>query len=374
MVIPVLAYGSAYIVSSGGLVVFNAWLMGMKRFPFAIAIVLSQNVVGSALAVFLLLVAPWMFTALHENKLVIDRKLLCSSVIPLSVLLSVQMVLNNTSYYFNSVAFIQMMKEGNLVLVYVISVSLGLEVLSVQHLQIISGMCLATVLTVKGETRFSFLGVGIGLTGQIFEAFRIVLQSIMLSSPKSKLDPMTYILLVSPTCCIVLTTMTTLLMWRGHFGLLPTPSTEEVVSNLPVLFPNGLVAFTLNLVVASFFRHSSAVGFILAGIVKDVVLVCMGVVVFKNPITALQLFGFFMQLFGVLMWSMLKINPVMFEDGLMSGLGSMFSMARRNIEVRRSYGSLDDSGGIKKSEKDVQAYGRLSNRVPKEDDGQKGEA
>merc|ERR1719420_2204711 len=87
-----------------------------------------------------------------------------------------------------------------------------------------------------------------------------------------------------------------------------------------MLAANATLAFGLNVAIALFMKQSSAVGFILAGIVKDAVIVLAGVMILHEPISPLQMVGFVFQLILIWIWSMMKIFPDRFEKGVMSGM------------------------------------------------------
>merc|ERR1740129_488103 len=82
--------------------------------------------------------------------------------------------------------------------------------------------------------------------------------------------------------------------------LIPLPAWHDIVTWGPTLAASACLAFVLNVVVAFFIKNSSAVAFILAGIVKDATIVSFGAVFFHEYISILQVFGFACQLFGIL--------------------------------------------------------------------------
>merc|ERR1719271_869963 len=87
---------------------------------------------------------------------------------------------------------------------------------------------------------------------------------------------------------------------HSHFM---TPQWHDLVQWWPHLLANACVAFALNVVIAFFIKHASAVAFILAGIVKDAMIVATAAVVLREVVTAIQTFGFLLQLGGILLWS-----------------------------------------------------------------------
>jgi hypothetical protein len=242
---------------------------------------------------------------------------------PIAFVFSVQLVLSNTAYLNSSMAFLQMMKESNLVLVYAFSLVGALETFGWTKVKIIVMMLCATGLTIHGEVNFSMKGFVIQATGQLFESSKIVLQVLLLSSAGRKLDVLTYVLLVMPACFLVLGCMLFFLTYVHPMELFATPLWSDVVAWWPILFANANLAFALNVAIALLMKEVSAVGYILAGVVKDTFIVVVGAAALHEPIALLQCVGFSMQLFFVCTWSLMKTFPDKFENGLVQAWRSM---------------------------------------------------
>lgn len=296
------------------------------RFPYAVALVLIHNVIGAGLASLIYLVKPSLFPSLNDRpettpeKAPVDKKLILYGIAPIALIFCFQLVLTNTAYLHSSIAFLQMMKEGNLVLVYLLSLAAALEVFSWRHVQVLLIVVFATTLTIKGELHFSLLAFAMQGTGQLFESVRIVLQMLVLTSAGQKLDALTYMLLVTPICVAVLTVFIFGLIYFGPLPHCRLPEVSTIVEWTPVLLLNGLVAFSLNIAIALFIKNSSAVSFILAGIVKDAAIVALGFFLFAEDVSSLQMVGFSVQLLAIVTWSMMKSFPEQFQDGIFRGV------------------------------------------------------
>jgi len=316
-------YGFGYIACSAGLIAYNKYLIDVDKFPYAICLVFIHAVFCSVFAGFLYLVKPSLFPSLTdpEKKVAIDSSLVLKGALPIALLFSAQLVLSNTAYLHSSVAFLQMMKEANLVLVYVFSLFAALERFSWRSVGILVFIIFATTLSIHGEVNFSMTGFIIQGTSQLFECCKIVLQAMLLSSAGRKLDALTYVMLVMPLCAAILGVGICALTAFPHSHFM-TPSWNQVVQWWPHLLANACVAFLLNVIIALFVKHSSAVAFILAGIVKDAMIVTAGALVFHEFISAVQVVGFSLQLSGILVWSMIKTFPDRFDAGIMAGFGS----------------------------------------------------
>merc|ERR1719456_522601 len=145
---------------------------------------------------------------------------------------------------------------------------------------------------------------------------------MLLSSAGRKLDALTYVMLVMPLCALLLAVGMWFLTLFPHEHFL-VPEWHHVEQFWPHLLANACIAFLLNVVIALFVKHSSAVAFILAGIVKDAMIVAAGAFILNEIITFIQAVGFGLQLAAILLWSMIKTFPDRFNDGLIAGFSSL---------------------------------------------------
>merc|ERR1719507_685319 len=128
---------------------------------------------------------------------------------------------------------------------------------------------------------------------------------------------------------------------------LKTPSAADLQQWWPHLLLNCCIAFGLNVIIALFVKQSSAVSFMLAGIVKDAGIVFLGIWLFSETIGNMQALGFSLQLGLILVYTLIKSFPDKFEDGIASGLGSLIfggeaSLAPK-LARRQAYGTLEDA-------------------------------
>merc|ERR1712013_628972 len=107
----------------------------------------------------LYIIKPSLFPSLAdpEHKVPIDKKVILRGAVPIALLFTGQLVLSNSAYMHLSVAFCQMMKESNLVIVFILSLLASQETFSWTKVQILCGILFATFLTIRGELRFNML-------------------------------------------------------------------------------------------------------------------------------------------------------------------------------------------------------------------------
>jgi len=342
-----LFLGGMYISISASLISFNKYLMHEDRFPYAVTLVMLHMGFASVLSVILFICCPSLYPSFTDpaRKVQITTRLMLTCFLPITILFSFQLVLSNMAYLHSSVAFLQMMKEANLVLVYVLSLFVMLERFRWRSVMILAFIIAATTMTIVGEVKFSYTGFLVQGTSQLFECCKIVLQALVLSEVAGgkKFDAMSYVLVVTPLCFIELFGSG----WALYY-IFPEHSFKGVWSHLvnwwPYLVANSCIAFALNVTIALFIKQSSAVAFILAGIVKDVSIVTVGCLMFSEHISLLQGTGFGLQLCGILVWSLVKTFPDRFEDGFMLGLARTFCgyPERKALKSKKdNYGSAN---------------------------------
>lgn len=322
-----VALVSLTIVLSVSLINFNKYLMQAGRFPYAAVLVLLHMGFCSVLAFILRRAAPGLFPSLTDpdKRVEVDSKFMLRGALPIGVTFTVSLVCANLAYAHLSVAFLQMLKETNIVLVYVFSLLAAVEVFSWRQVQVIMFAVFAASLTIRGEMHFSWKGFLIQMTSQLCECLRIVMQSVLLSG--QKLDPMSYVLIVSPICFVLLGGFLGVLMLLPAgvaVGSLALPSSTVLWQYAPLLLGSCCIAFALNVCIAVLIKYTSAVSYIFCGVLKDIVAVLVGMVVLKESVSGLQRLSFVLQISAVVMWSMLKTYPALFRDkGLVGGLAAL---------------------------------------------------
>lgn len=340
--LPTLVSGATYVLTSMSLMGYNKYLMHQGNFPFALPLVLLHTSVSSALAALMFVAAPSMFPALNNafQKGLFDFSLLKNATL-VAILFSAQIVLNASAYRYSSLTFIQMTKEANLGIVYGVSVVLAHERLKLPNACTLAVVALATMLTVTGEVRYSRVGFVIQIAGQCFECVRIVIQGLLLSDCAGKLDPMSYVLMVMPLSSIFLGAVSCFVAMTHPIEYLQLPTWQLFLEWWPILFLNAGIAFALNVSIAYLMKHSSAIGLVLAGIVKDTTVVLLGASYYTETVTHLQVMCFVTQLAGIFAYSLMTKFPKQFEDIMQSKMSLCPRRWPMLLSARSDYGAIE---------------------------------
>jgi len=289
-------------------------LMQEDAFPHVFALMILQFTFSVVLNGILLRTCPHLYTSFASHDGVrVTREFVCRRVFPIAVTYVLSIAASNWAYYYSSVPFLQMMKEANIITVYTISVILGLERFDLVQAFILLNLVIATLLSVDGELHFSSYGAILQGIACLADATKNIMSSLLLSG-SGRLDPMSFQCLISPM--VVMLVGFGLLISKvsrsfaselGHSQMLALPPWQDFVNNRHLLMLNVIGAFVLNLSIAMFIRHSTALSFGILGIVKDLLVVLSSTILLGVPISTLQIFSFSAQIFFALMWTLLKL-------------------------------------------------------------------
>lgn len=289
----------AYILVSSLLIRFNKYLMDPQHFPFSMALTAMHMAMSMLLCSIFYMVRPSAFPAMAttEGK----RMEVVKWFIPIGMAFAMALYFSNRAYTYCNVTFLQFMKEANVIITFLISCAVGLQLMNRVRLAVIVWVITGSCLAVTGEVHFVMIGFILQAASQIAECSRAVMGEWVLSGGDLKLDPLTYTLFTAPICLVVLLV--------GNFFAWDPLIPERAGQLWHLLIPNASLAFLLNVLVAALIKETSAVGFILTGVVKDVFVVVASAIVWREVVTPPQAVGFTITLTGIFYWSFLKASP-----------------------------------------------------------------
>lgn len=288
-----------YIIISASLINFNKLLMDKAYFPFSTMLTTIHMTVSFACSLVLYCMAPSLFPSMEATAG--KRFQILKYFLPLACLFAVGVVLSNQAYKYCSVAFLQFMKQGNVCIVFGLSCLVGSQVCDRMKFLIVCWITCGSAMAVTGEIHFVLVGFLIQVTSQFGECGKNILQEWILRGSDVKLDPLTYNLFISPCCLVVLA--------AANVFTYDPQIPERFLMHWHLLLPNALVAFSLNVTISIVIKQTSAMGFILAGVVKDMVIVIASTRLFGDTLASQQILGFSIATFGIFMWSFIRVQP-----------------------------------------------------------------
>ncbi|GMI88490.1 hypothetical protein like AT5G25400 [Hibiscus trionum] len=293
-------YVAIWIFLSFSVIVYNKYILDKKMYnwPFPISLTIIHMSFCSTLA--FLLIKVFRFV----EPVSMSRDLYLSSVVPIGALYSLSLWLSNSAYIYLSVSFIQMLKALMPVAVYSIGVLLKKDSFKTDTMVNMLSISLGVAVAAYGEARFDTWGVILQLGAVAFEATRLVMIQILLTSKGITLNPITSLYYVAPCCLVFL-----LVPWI----YVELPVLKEMSGfhfDFLIFGTNSLCAFALNLSVFLLVGKTSALTMNVAGVVKDWLLIAFSWSVIKDTVTPINLFGYGLAFLGVAYYNHSKLQAL----------------------------------------------------------------
>lgn len=298
------SYVATWIFLSFSVIIFNKYILDRKMYnwPFPISLTMIHMGFCSSLAFLLVrifkLVEPIGMT----------REIYMFSVVPIGALYSLSLWLSNSAYIYLSVSFIQMLKALMPVAVYSTGILFKKETFKSQTMANMVGISVGVGIAAYGEAKFSGWGVFLQLGAVAFEATRLVLIQILLTSKGISLNPITSLYYIAP-CCFVFLAIPWILV---EYPILKATSSFQF--DYLVFGANSVCAFALNLAVFLLVGKTSALTMNVAGVVKDWLLIAFSWSVIMDRVTTINLVGYGVAFFGVCFYNHSKLQGLKAKD------------------------------------------------------------
>ena len=202
--------------------------------------------------------------------------------------------------------------------------SLRVESPNLSTLKKVVFIVIGVMIASYGEILFDASGFIFQVFGIGFEAIRLVMVQRLLSSAEFKMDPLVSLYYFAPICAAMNFALF-LVFESGSLGV----SDLLRVGWLTFLL-NALVAFALNVSVVFLIGKTSSLVLTLCGVLKDILLVCASMIIWGNPVTILQFFGYSIALSGLLYYK-LGADKISEQYAHLRGLG----LGTRSLTNRR---------------------------------------
>ncbi|WZZ54399.1 hypothetical protein YC2023_054506 [Brassica napus] len=318
-------YVAIWIFLSFTVIVYNKYILDKKLYnwPYPITLTMIHMAFCSSLAIILIK----LFKIVDPVSMSRDTYL--RSVVPIGALYSLSLWLSNSAYIYLSVSFIQMLKALMPVAVYSIGVLLKKEAFKSRTMTNMLSISFGVAIAAYGEAKFDVWGVVLQLGAVAFEATRLVLIQILLTSKGINLNPITSLYYVAPCCFAFLS-----VPWI----FVELPVLREASSfrfDLVVFGTNSVCAFALNLAVFLLVGKTSALTMNVAGVVKDWLLIAFSWSVIKDTVTPLNLFGYGLAFLGVGYYNHCKLKALKAKDA-QKKVQASDEEAGKLLEVRES--------------------------------------
>ncbi|KAI0521688.1 triose-phosphate transporter family-domain-containing protein [Xylaria bambusicola] len=210
---------------------------------------------------------------------------------PVAALMTFSIICGNMAYIQLSVAFIQMLKAFSPVAVYIISCISGAAALNAAKCLDIALISGGVVIATYGWSEPSAVGTLLQIVAVIADAVRLVLMQRILSTYDMNLEAFEMLYYLAP-----LSTLTGLLASLG----LPFPSISEIQGAWIYVMGSCVLSFCLNMIGFSVIKKTSSLTLSVCGILKDIGLIVLSLVLWKDEITVVSCVGYGTTLLGIM--------------------------------------------------------------------------
>ncbi|KAK4349118.1 hypothetical protein RND71_031873 [Anisodus tanguticus] len=327
-------YVAIWIFLSFTVIVYNKYILDRKLYgwPFPISLTMIHMSFCSSLAFLLVRV----FKVVDPVSLSLNVYLTC--ILPIGALYSVSLWLSNSAYIYLSVSFIQMLKALMPVAVYTIGILFKKDSFNNSTMGNMLAISVGVAIAAYGEAKYDSWGVILQLLAVLFEATRLVMIQILLTSKGISLNPITSLYYVAPSCLVFLS-----IPWI--FVELPVlRENSSFQFDFAIFGTNSLCAFALNLAVFLLVGKTSALTMNVAGVVKDWLLIAFSWSVIKDTVTPLNLIGYGLAFLGVAYYNHQKLQAMKAKEAQKKAQQAD-EEAGRLLTERASNGSPDGKKG-----------------------------
>ncbi|KAF2687981.1 TPT-domain-containing protein [Lentithecium fluviatile CBS 122367] len=288
-------YIATWIGLSSSVIIFNKYILDRANFRFPIFLTTWHLVFATVMTQLLA-----RFTTILDSrkKVPMTGRVYLRAIVPIGIFFSLSLICGNQAYLTLSVAFIQMLKATTPVAVLLATWGMGVHPPNLKTLGNVSFIVIGVIIASFGEIQFVMTGFLFQAGGIIFEAVRLCMVERLLSSAEFKMDPLVSLYYYAPACALM----------NGFvclFTELPTMTMDDIyrVGGF-TLTANATVAFLLNVSVVFLIGKTSSLVLTLSGVLKDILLVFASMMLFKDPVSLLQAFGYSIALGGLIYYKL----------------------------------------------------------------------
>jgi len=223
-------------------------------------------------------------------------------ILPMAAFNAIGLVLGNSAYKWISLSYIQMIKACTPIPLLILSIITGSEKQSLALFIIVSTVSFGIILSSVGELHFSLIGFMIQFTAIISDSFRMIIMELFMKD--LKLDTLSLLYYTAPT--------TVVLISIGFYFMESSIFDYTILFNSQfclIIFCNCCLAFILNIAAIHLLSSTSAMVIGISGPLKDMMLVFISFILFRDPITSIQLLGFSISLIGLYLYRAYKNDP-----------------------------------------------------------------
>ena len=205
-----------------------------------------------------------------------------------------------------------MCKSSSLAFVLAFAFLFRLEEPSIKLVVVITAMTIGVIMMVAGETTFNILGFILVILAAFFSGFRWALTQILLLKNPATSNPFSSIFFLAPVMFVSLVIIA--LPVEGPLplahGLKALIETKGVFWGICILIFPGCLAFLMTASEFALLQRTSVVTLSICGIFKEVVTITAAGIVFKDPLTPINISGLVVTIASIGAYNYIKITKM----------------------------------------------------------------
>lgn len=202
-----------------------------------------------------------------------------------------------------------MCKSSSLAFVLAFAFLFRLEDPSIRLVAIITTMTIGVIMMVAGETAFDALGFILVILAAFFSGFRWALTQILLLKNPATSNPFSSIFFLAPVMFVSLAIIAVPVEGFADLahGLKALVDTKGVFLGICILIFPGCLAFMMTASEFALLQRTSVVTLSICGIFKEVVTIAAAGIVFKDPLTPINITGLCVTIGSIVAYNYIKI-------------------------------------------------------------------
>ncbi|GAA6038440.1 hypothetical protein JCM8097_007653 [Rhodosporidiobolus ruineniae] len=295
--------------------VYNKWMFSEDHynFPYPLFVTSVHMLVQWCLAALTISIFPHLRPKARPAARDYGTK-----VAPCGVATGLDIGLSNLSLRTITLSFYTMCKSSSLAFVLLFAFLFRLEVPSWRLVGIILIITSGVILMVSTETQFHFVGMVEVLTASALGGLRWSLTQLLLDKDSMGMgNPIATLFWLAPimgvtlaSCSMIFDGWFTVFAQEEFFGTF----TKTLWTIASIIFP-GFLAFAMNVTEFGLIQRTSVVTLSVAGIFKEVAVIFLSTVIFRDVLTPINISGLCVTIFGIALYNYLKYRQFTAGEG-----------------------------------------------------------
>ncbi|KAL7271843.1 hypothetical protein RUND412_005370 [Rhizina undulata] len=226
--------------------------------------------------------------------------------------------LGNMSLKFITLAFYTMCKSSSLAFVLIFAFVFRLEKLTWKLVGIISVMTLGVVMMVASEAKFVLIGFVLVIFASMLSGLRWSLTQILLLRNPATSNPFSSIFFLAPVMFISILAVAIPVEGFGPLAerLVELKEKEGIFASIGIILFPGVIAFLMVSSEFALLKRTSVITLSICGIFKEVLTISAAAIVFKDPLTPVNISGLFVTILSIVAYNYIKIKKMREEARL----------------------------------------------------------